>query len=443
MKNNFINPSGFYENLPPEQIVEDTLKLNFQKIAKSYGYAHLETASVEYIHTLASKGDINKEVYTIGRVLAEESEAVAGRGLHFDLTIPFARYVAQHQSILSFPYRRYQIQKVWRGERPQKGRFREFYQADIDVVTKGSLPVAFDAEVALVMASIIDSFNLGSVIMHISNRKFLSGIFEWLNINPEDYIKIFQIIDKLDKINVEVVQKRLVDEIGLSSKSTNQLFEILSQTITTDRLPNFFNTLPIENSTLQEAITELTSVFKILGEVSDFVNFSFVFNPKIVRGLDYYTGTVYETFVEGREHYGSICSGGRYADLTSRFSRQKMPGVGMSIGLTRLLSILKEEKLVSFDKKTNSNVSILVMSEDQLIVSFKTAELLRKNGLNVEINYRTKDALGRQIQLIEGRGILFGVVCEKNGSFTVYKNNFSKEIFEEVTSLIKFLIKTP
>jgi histidyl-tRNA synthetase len=203
----YINPSGFPENLPVEQLVEDDLKKKMQAIAESYGYSHLETASVEYMETLASKGDVDKEIYTIGRALGEGTHEESQRGLHFDLTIPFARYVAQHQNDLPFPYRRFQIQKVWRGERPQKGRFREFYQADVDVVARENLPIAFDAEIALVMGSALDAMDIGSITMHISNRKFLSGLLMSLEIaNISDCLRL---IDKLDKLGEAAVSEML------------------------------------------------------------------------------------------------------------------------------------------------------------------------------------------------------------------------------------------
>lgn len=439
--NRFINPSGFFENLPEGQVIEDKLKAGIKRIAESYGYMHLETASVEYMETLASKGDVNKEIYTIGRALAEGDKGESERGLHFDLTVPFARYVAQNQGNLWFPYRRYQIQKVWRGERPQKGRFREFYQADIDVVTQGNLSIEFDAEIAIVMANIIGSFGLGSVTMHINNRKFLNGLFEFLEI--DDTEGVLQTIDKLDKVGESEVKRMLLEDKGISKKVIDILFQVISKKIPANQVKNFLDGVVGEGDKYTEGKTELREIFELLNsfDVSD--NVSFVFNPSIARGLDYYTGTVYETTVDGLEQYGSICSGGRYADLASRFTNQKLPGVGMSIGLTRLLAILREENLLAFDKSTLSQVVVCLLREEQLVLSLQVAERLRKNNLNVEVNYKHNVGLRKQIDTAKQKGIPYAMVCEQSGKVTLFDLAVDdKQEFESVDRLIEFLLES-
>ncbi len=416
--NRYINPSGFPENLPAEQLVEDAMKATFADTASAYGYTHLETASVEYMDTLASKGDVSKEIYTIGRALAEgENSEEAQRGLHFDLTVPFARYVAQNQGQLTFPYRRFQVQKVWRGERPQKGRFREFYQADVDVVARENLALAFDAEVPLVMAEILSSFALGSITMHINNRKFLNGLFASLEI--EHTTEALQAIDKLDKIG-EAKVRELLSELGVSPAALDTLFSVIGSPVAAAGVAAFLDGVPGDNELLSEGKAEVKEVFTLLTAAAPRANVQFVFNPRIARGLDYYTGTVYETTIDGLEKYGSICSGGRYADLASRFTNQRLPGVGMSIGLTRLLSILKEEKLKDFNVQSSAQVTVCLAHEDQLVPSLKTAESLRSYGIKTEQNFKHTVALGKQIDQVKERGIPFALVCEADGKFTLF-----------------------
>lgn len=416
MSDKFINPSGFTENLPAEQIVEDGLKASFGVIAESFGYNHLETAAVEYLDTLASKGDISKEIYTIGRALDEENSGESERGLRFDLTVPFARYVAQHQGELTFPYRRYQIQKVWRGERPQKGRFREFYQADVDVVAEGKLAIEFDAEVALVMANILSRFELGDITMYINNRKFLSGLLEQYNINT---LETIQAIDKLDKIGREAVVAKIAEESNVSTEALTPLFDLLTQTIPSTDVSAFLNAIPASNPILSEGITELQAVFAALSTAAvDGVKF--VLSPSTARGLDYYTGTVYETTIDRFKAYGSICSGGRYADLASRFTNRSLPGVGMSIGLTRLMSIIKAEGLHSFETKTKSRVMLCLTDSTRLGDTLTLANALRAVSINVETNYRADVELGKQLNAAEAKGIPYAVVCHENDLYTVF-----------------------
>lgn len=438
MSNKFINPSGFTENLPAEQLVEESLKQTFATVAESYGYVRLETAAVEYMDTLASKGDINKEIYTIGRALAEGEDAEADRGLRFDLTVPFARYVAQHQNELEFPFRRFQIQKVWRGERPQKGRSREFYQADLDVVAHQTLSPFFDAEIATAMAKILDRFDIGVITMNINNRKFLNGLLESFGIAMDN--AVLQAIDKLDKVGVDEVKRMLVEDQGLDEQAINKVFAVITETVPREKVTEFLSSIEGDNENLNEGKIELEQLFFALPEPDSLKNLKFVLNPRIARGLDYYTGTVYETTINGLEKYGSICSGGRYADLASRFTNQKMPGVGLSIGLTRLLAIIKEEKLMDFTKQTKSDLVICLLDEEQRFASLKAAEELRTAGINTEMNQKTKVALGKQLDSVEKRGIPYALVCEKDGNFTLYKVNGEKQILEDLNSVKEIVL---
>ena len=432
MSNKFINPSGFAENLPPEQLVEESLKETFAQVAESYGYSRLETAAVEYMETLASKGEINKEIYTIKRALAENDEEKDERGLRFDLTVPFARYVAQNQGSLNFPFRRFQIQKVWRGERPQKGRSREFYQADIDVVAIENLSPFFDAEIALAAAKILSNFEIGTVTMTLNNRKFLNGILaeNGIEMTPE----VLQTIDKLDKIGADEVKKILIDEQGLNKESVDTVFTYLDKTVAANEVEEFLNGINGQNEDLIEGKEELQQLFTTLN-LSEIKNVSFVLRPSIARGLDYYTGTVYETTIDGLEKYGSICSGGRYADLASRFTNRKLPGVGISIGLTRLLAIIKEENLKDFKKQTKTQITVCLIDEEQRLASYKLSEFLREAGFLVETNQKANIGLGKQLDVVEKKDIPAAIVAEKDGRYTLYEVGDDKSVYDNLDSL--------
>jgi histidyl-tRNA synthetase len=438
MSKRSIAPSGFPEYLPAMQIIADEYQTAFKLVASQYGYAHIETPAVEYLDTLASKGDIDKEIYAIHRAQGEGDSVEADRGLHFDLTVPFARYVAQHQNDLYFPFRRYQIQKVWRGERPQKGRFREFYQADIDVVAPEQLPPYYDAEVATVMAAVLETWQLGSMTMHISNRKFLDGLLQSFGIPMET--AVLQAIDKLDKIGVEAVTTILSDELGYERSAVTDCLALISRSVGRKELSDFWAELPSENETLEAGRAELESLFNALPEDTS-EGVQFVLDPRIARGLDYYTGTVYETTIDGLERYGSICSGGRYTDLVSRFSNKKLPGVGLSIGLTRLLAIAEAEDLVQPTRHSLSDVVVCLLNEEQEKASLQTAQRLREAGYRTETNHRAKVGLGKQISTAEAKGIPWALVVESDDTYTLYNIGGDKASCTSFTEVLMALEK--
>lgn len=418
MSNRYVNPSGFAENLPAEQLVEERLKAGLAAAAEGYGYVRLETPAVEYMDTLASEGNITKEIYRIVRSQAEDDGSESERGLHFDLTVPFARYVAQHYAELPFPFRRYQIQKVWRGERPQKGRFREFYQADIDVVANEVLPIQFDAEVIMVMARVLSSFGIGPVTMKVNNRKFLTGLLEHFGIT--DQVGVLQQIDKLDKIGVEKVTETLMAEYDLSDNTLGSLFAIITKRVPAAKLGEVLAQIPDSNQTLAEGKAELLALFENVLTAGDVSKVTIVFDPAIARGLDYYTGMVCETTIDGLERYGSICSGGRYADLASRFTSRKLPGVGLSIGLSRLMAIIKEESLLDFTAQTKTQVIVGLFHESLRTVSHVASEQLRAAGLRVESVHKEQSNLGKQIDQAAAKGVPFVLACEQDGSYSLF-----------------------
>lgn len=421
------------------QIVADEYQAIFKEMAVQYGYVHIETPAVEYLDTLASKGDIDKEIYAIQRAQGEGDAVEADRGLHFDLTVPFARYVAQHQNALHFPFRRYQIQKVWRGERPQKGRFREFYQADIDVVAPERLPLYFDAEVATVMASILESWQLGAMTMRISNRQFLDGLLQSFGISMDT--PVLQAIDKLEKIGTEAVAAILVDELGYETSAVQNCLELIARTVPHQELDDFLQGIDPVNPELVTGIEQLQAVFRSLPERSA-GGVRFVFDPRIARGLDYYTGTVYETTIDGLERYGSICSGGRYADLVSRFSNKTLPGVGLSIGLTRLLAVAEAEGLVRAERQSLSDIVVGLLHDDQQVASLQAATALRAAGYRVETNHRAKTSLGKQISVAEAKGVPWLMTVEADGGYTVYRIGGEKYHCTSMAEVLQQLTKT-
>jgi len=411
MSTKYYNPSGFPENLPGEQIVEEKLKAIIRDTSESFGYVPLETSAVEYLDTLSSKGEVTKEIYTIGRALDEETSD-GDRALRFDLTVPSARYVAQHYNELVFPFKRYQIQRVWRGERPQKGRFREFYQADIDVIANEKLPLACDAEVATVMLRILDRFGIGSFTMHLNNRKVLQGILTGCNISATN--AALRIIDKFDKVGREKTEGSLVSECGIDAAIATQVFDLLGEPVALTDVPAWCVALPFSNEVLTEGVAELTAVAALLA-----AHANVVFNPRIARGLDYYTGSVFETTLDGFEKYGSICSGGRYANLTEKFISRTLPGVGLSIGLTRLLDIIKIEQLLPTNRAGVTDVVVGLANEDVRAEAHALGEELRQAGLNVEVFYSGDVTLGKQAAFAEKRGAKGLVFRQTDGSLLI------------------------
>jgi histidyl-tRNA synthetase len=438
MSNKYHNPSGFPENLPAEQIVEEKMKMEMRKACEAFGYVPLETSAVEYIETLSSKGDIDKEIYTIGRALGEGDGQESNRALRFDLTVPFARYVAQNYGELVFPFKRYQIQRVWRGERPQKGRFREFYQADIDVIANEKLPLYFDAEVVTVILGVLENFNFGNFTIHINNRKFLQGILEAFEVKEKE--TALRIIDKFDKVGLEITKKSLKTELGINEDSATRNLEILNKQVQVADMEDFLSGISFENDLIKEGKSELLEVAKYLKDVK-VTKGKFVFNPRVARGLDYYTGSVYETTIDGLEKYGSICSGGRYADLAGKFINKKLPGVGVSIGLTRLLDIIKNENLVRFEKNTSTDLVIGLLDEDQRPEANNVAKKIRAEGLNVEVFYNGSIDLGKQIQYKVKKGIEHFIVINKDSTFTMKIAEGEEKKIASLEEVMTFLRK--
>jgi histidyl-tRNA synthetase len=390
--------SGFPEFLPDERIVEQHFLDVIRETFELHGFPSIETRAVEPVERLLGKGgDADKEIYGITR-LADEGEARdVELGLHFDLTVPFARYVLENAGHLSFPFRRYQIQKVWRGERPQEGRYREFTQADIDVVDIGELAPHFEAEMPLVMAEVFRRLPVGQMLIQVSNRKIPEGFY--LGIGIEDVIGTLRIVDKLDKAGGPAVREMLL-EAGRTPEQADQVLALAAIRTADLGFVDQVRALGVEHPTLDEGLEALSAV---ISTGLDNAPGALVVDLRIARGLDYYTGTVYETQLVGYESWGSFCSGGRYDSLASD-GRTTYPGVGISIGVSRLLALLLGKGLLRASRSTPAGVLVAVNDEETRPASTRVATALRERGIACEVAPKPA-RFGKQIRYAERRGI--------------------------------------
>ena len=387
--------SGFPEYLPAERIAEQHVLDVIRSTFELHGYASIETRAVEPVERLLGKGgDADKEIYGVSRLAGGDDAAL---GLHFDLTVPFARYVLENAGKLSFPFKRQQVQKVWRGERPQDGRYREFTQADIDVVDVGDLAPHFEAEVPLVVAEVFRQLPIGDFRIQVNNRKIPEGFY--LGIGLDDVAGTLRIVDKLDKIGPDKVAALLV-EAGATPEQAAQclaLAEIRSEDLS---FVDEVRALGVEHPTLEEGLTALAAVLRTGMELAPG---TLVADLRIARGLDYYTGTVYETQIIGEESFGSICSGGRY-DALATDGRTTYPGVGISIGVSRLLALLIGRRGLTGSRSTPTTVLVALTDEDGRLAAMRTASALRARGIAAEVA-PSADKFGKQIRYADRRGI--------------------------------------
>ena len=372
---------GFMELLPSEQILFNQMKSTIEDTYKRFGFLPLDTPVIELSEVLLAKagGETEKQIYRFNKGDHDLS-------LRFDLTVPLAKYVAKNYGNLSFPFRRYQIGKVYRGERTQKGRFREFYQCDIDIIGDGELDLINDAELPSVIYTIFTKLGFQNFTIRINNRKILNGLFESLELNDKA-TEILRIIDKIDKIGKDAVIEEL-EKIEVNKEAINKIMEFIAIEGTSDEKLQKLKELKIENGTYKKGVEELEYVVKHM-RLFEIPENNFSVDLTIARGLDYYTGTVYETFLNDYRELGSVCSGGRYENLAEHYTDKKLPGVGISIGLTRLFYKLNEMNLIKADKKSVADVLIIPMVED-LSVPIKIANKLRKEGKNTEIYLNNK-----------------------------------------------------
>ena len=388
--------SGFPELLPAQRYAELEMIQTLASTFELHGFANLETRAVEPMDQLLRKGETSKEVYILKR-LQDGGEGDSGMGLHFDLTVPFARYVLENAGKLEFPFRRYQIQKVWRGERPQQGRFREFTQADIDVVGRDELPFHHDVEVARVMAEALAKLPIPRARIQVSNRKVLEGFY--LALGLADPTEVMRVVDKLDKLPAEKVTELLRADAGVGAEDAAKVLA-LAQISSPDRsFVDGVRALGATHPLLEAGLDELAQVIEGCADVE---GVDVVVDLRIARGLDYYTGTVFETRLAGHEHLGSVCSGGRYDKLASD-GRTTYPGVGISLGLSRLVVPLVADGLTAL-RPVPSAVMVALVDEEHRPVSTALANALRANGVPCEVA-ASAQKFGKQIRYAERRGI--------------------------------------
>ncbi len=374
--------SGFMELLPNEQVLFNQMIDKIRNSYEKFGFLPIDTPVIESSKVLLAKagGETEKQLYSF-------TKGDSNLTLRFDLTVPLAKYVAEYYNQITFPFRRYQIGKVYRGERAQRGRFREFYQCDIDIIGDGELNIINDAEIPCVMYETFKSLGLENFSIHINNRKILNGLFEAAGVK-EKSVDIMRTIDKIEKIGKETVIKIFKDDYNMEEKSIEKIVSFIEISGTTDEKLEKLENLGIDNELYKKGIEELKEVVKYI-RLFNIPDESFEIDLSIARGLDYYTGTVYETFLNDYKSIGSICSGGRYNDLAEYYIDKQLPGVGMSIGLTRLFFILNDIGLIKIDKKSISDVLVISMVED-LNKSIEVANKLRKSGINTQIYFDNK-----------------------------------------------------
>ena len=373
--------AGFMELMPNEQILFEQIKQKIEKTYQKFGFLPLDTPILELSEVLLAKagGETEKQIYRFEKGDTDIS-------MRFDLTVPLAKYVAKNYGNLSFPFRRYQIGKVYRGERTQKGRFREFYQCDIDIIGDGELSVINDAELPSVIYNIFKELGFDDFTIRINNRKILNGLFESLN-QKENATEILRIIDKIEKIGKEAVIEEL-EKIEIPSDAINKIMDFIEIEGTTDEKLQKLNELNIKNEEFEKGLDELTQVVKYV-RIFGIPEANFKVDLTIARGLDYYTGTVYETFLNQYRELGSVCSGGRYENLAEYYTDKQLPGVGISIGLTRLFYKLNELQLIKAEKKSIAEVLLVPMVQD-LTVPIQIATDLRKKGISTEVYLNDK-----------------------------------------------------
>jgi histidyl-tRNA synthetase len=391
--------SGFPELLPEQRVVEREVIASLGRTFELHGFANIETRAVEPLDRLSKGGEIDKEIYVLRRLQADDAQGDSGLALHFDLTVPFARYVLENAGKLEFPFRRYQIQPAWRGERPQEGRYRQFTQADIDIVGKDALGFHHDVEVVRVMAEALAALPVPPLSVQVNNRKLIQGFYRGLGI--ADVTAAIRQIDKLDKQSPEQVKALLV-ETGASPEQADRCLELATIRVADTSFVETVRGLGVTDELLDEGLTELAAVVEgCQGLPADRVTVEA--NLRIARGLDYYTGTVLEVFMAGYERLKSVGGGGRYDALASD-GRTTYPGVGVSFGVSRSLVPLFADGALAPGRKVPSLVLVALNDEESRPASDRVAQQLRARGIATEVA-ASPQKFGKQIRYAERRDI--------------------------------------
>ncbi|MGI6348281.1 MAG: histidine--tRNA ligase [Patescibacteria group bacterium] len=435
-KNKQINTKvlpGFMELLPNEQILFDQMKQIIKETYQSFGFVSLDTPIIERSEVLLAKagGETEKQIYRF-------SKGDNDLSLRFDLTIPLARYVSEHYNDLNFPFKRCHIAKVFRGERAQKGRYREFYQCDIDIIGREELSLVNDAEILAVIYQVFKNLNLPPFIIKISNRKLIEGLIESLGLNQKS-LEIMRIIDKVEKISQSDFKTALLD-LGLSDQNLDLIIKFINIKGEPVLVLKELDNLNINNEVFKQGLVELTTVLNYI-KLFQLPSESYGIDLSIARGLDYYTGTIYETFFLDYSDLGSICSGGRYDNLAEAYTKKRLPGVGISIGLTRLFSQLRDLEIVKPQKSTISKVLILPFAEEMFASAIKISNVLRSAGVFNEV-YFENDKIKNKITYANKIGVDFVVIIGeeelKNNNFTLKNMKSGEQISLGIEDLVKY-----
>ena len=413
--------SGFMELTPEMQIKFNYIYDTIRQTYESFGFLPIDTPVLEYSEILLAKagGETEKQIYSFKKGDSDIS-------MRFDLTVPLSRYVSQHMNDITFPFKRYQIGKVYRGERPQKGRFREFYQCDIDIIGNGELSIAYDAELPCIIYNVFKKLDFGEFVIKVNNRKILNGFFASLGLSDK-ITDILRIVDKIDKIGAQNVKEELI-KIGVSAEDADKILYFISISGSNDEIIEKLYSLNISDEVFNTGLEEIKTLINYL-RLFNIPENNFKIELSIARGLDYYTGTVYETNLVEHPELGSICSGGRYDNLTSYYSNQTMPGVGVSIGLTRLFDQLMQSGLLDRIKIDTSISKVLIVDADNCNFEYITnvANKVRESGINADIYYGDK-ALKNKMKYANKLNIPFVIIVGENE-----KNNNQVTLKDMVT----------
>ncbi len=414
-------PAGVMELLPREQIafqrMLDVIRRNYER----FGFLPVETPVFELSDVLLTKsgGETERQVYFVQSTgaLAKEGEGLPELALRFDLTVPLARYVAEHEHELTFPFRRYQMQRVYRGERAQRGRFREFYQCDIDVIGKDALNIRYDAEILAVIHAVFSELGIGAFAVQLNNRKLMRGFFEAQGVvDAHQQALVLREVDKIDKRGADYVRETLTGaDFGLPADAVQRILDFVEVRSDShaDALARIEQVLADAGEAASDALragaAELRDVLELVRALG-VPESAYRLNFSIARGLDYYTGTVYETSLTDHPEIGSICSGGRYEDLASHYTKSKLPGVGISIGLTRLFFQLRDAGLIDGIEASSVQAMVALMDDAGLDDALDIARRLRVGGINTEMQMEPRK-LGKQFQYASKAGIRFVVLA--------------------------------
>lgn len=425
---------GFMELNPNDQVKFNQMKETIQRSYERFGFLPLDTPVIESSSVLLAKagGETEKQIYRFKKGDSDVS-------LRFDLTVPLAKYVAQYYNDLAFPFKRYQIGKVYRGEKAQKGRYREFYQCDIDIIGDGELSIINDAQIPSIIYNTFKELGFDNFTICINNRRLLNGLFKSLDLS-DVATNILRIIDKIEKIGELEVRNEL-ETLGLNSKAIQTIMNFVSITGSTDEKIIALNELGISDDTFKEGLQELTNVVKYIRDLGVPEEY-FTIDLKIARGLDYYTGTVYETFLNDFRKIGSVCSGGRYDNLAEYYTDKKLPGVGISIGLTRLFYQLNQMNAVNVNKSSISDV-IIIPADKEYSECLKIASILRKSGINTDIYF--EDAkMKKKMKYADKWRIPFVIIIgedERNtGLYTLRNMKTGEQLKLSVEEIIKVIL---